>query len=316
KINLANFAYTLQVGREAMEERLGLIVHSIEELKEKLQDFIESREDIEDFYLGQVKRNKDTLAVFTADEDLQKAMEAWISKGKYSKLLDLWVKGLIFDWNKLYGDNKPQRMSAPTYPFARERYWIPDPQIAQITQITPTEHSAILHPLLHQNTSDLTEQRFSSTFTGEEFFLKDHQVKGEKVLPGAAYLEMAREAVRQASGEFLKDNQEIHLKNIVWARPVVVKDDPQEVNIGLFPEENGEIAYEIYTDSPNQEEEPLVHSQGVAVLTSSNKVPTLNLVDLQKKINQRSLSPQECYEAFKSMGINYGPAHKGLEKVY
>ncbi|MCP4140227.1 MAG: KR domain-containing protein, partial [Chloroflexi bacterium] len=33
-------------------------------------------------------------------------------------------------------------------------------------------------------------------------------------------------------------------------------------------------------------------------------------------INQRSLSPEECYEAFKSMGINYGPAHKGLETVY
>ena len=35
--NLADMAYTLQVGREAMEERLGVIVGSIEELAEKLQ---------------------------------------------------------------------------------------------------------------------------------------------------------------------------------------------------------------------------------------------------------------------------------------
>jgi polyketide synthase PksN len=40
--------------------------------------------------------------------------------------LDLWVRGLNFDWNTLYGDVKPQRISLPTYPFARERYWIPE----------------------------------------------------------------------------------------------------------------------------------------------------------------------------------------------
>ena len=28
----------------------------------------------------------------------------------------------------------------------------------------------VLHPLLHRNTSDLSEQRYSSMFTGEEFF--------------------------------------------------------------------------------------------------------------------------------------------------
>ncbi|MCP5053114.1 MAG: hypothetical protein GY940_38460, partial [bacterium] len=82
---LADLAYTLQVGREAMEERLGLIVHSMKDLEKKLRDFIESNEDVEDLYLGRVKRNQEALAVFTADEDLQKAMDAWISKGKYSK---------------------------------------------------------------------------------------------------------------------------------------------------------------------------------------------------------------------------------------
>jgi len=68
-----------------------------------------------------VKRNKETLAVFIADEDLQQAIDSWISKGKYSKIIDLWVKGLVVDWSKLYGETKPQRISLPTYPFAKER---------------------------------------------------------------------------------------------------------------------------------------------------------------------------------------------------
>jgi len=124
EINLENLAYTLQTGREAMEERLGLIIGSVRELEEKLIGFIEDREDLEGLYRGQVKRNRETLAVFTADEELREAIDKWIQRRKYSKLVSLWVKGLIVDWNKLYGQRKPHRISLPTYPFAKERYWL------------------------------------------------------------------------------------------------------------------------------------------------------------------------------------------------
>jgi len=113
--NLADMAYTLQVGRDAMAERLAMIVGSIEELEEKLKGFVEGQDGIENFYRGQVKRNKETLAIFVADEELQEAMEKWIQRRKYTKLLELWVKGLNLDWNKLYGDTKPRRISLPTY---------------------------------------------------------------------------------------------------------------------------------------------------------------------------------------------------------
>ncbi|HEX2925758.1 MAG TPA: beta-ketoacyl synthase N-terminal-like domain-containing protein, partial [Ruminiclostridium sp.] len=123
--DLINIAYTLQIGREAMEERLAVIVSTIGELVEKLKSFIERHDGIEELYRGSVKRNKESMALLTEDEDMSKTIDAWIAKRKYTKLLDLWVKGLILDWNKLYGDIKPRRISLPTYPFAREHYWIP-----------------------------------------------------------------------------------------------------------------------------------------------------------------------------------------------
>ncbi len=331
---LQDVAYTLQVGREAMEERLGLIVHSMEELKEKLQRFMDGKEDVEDLYLGQVKRNKETLDVFTADEDMAKIIDMWVRKGKYSKLLDLWVKGLILDWNKLYGDTPLRRISLPSYPFARVRYWIKGNAESGVRN---AETGKELHPLLHENTSDVSELRFSSTFTGKEFFFADHQVRGEKVLPGAAYLEMAREAVKQACGEWAKDPQRIELKNVVWAMPIAVNGHPRQVNIGLFPEENGEIQYEIYselekdngsvTTVPQQQlrdgmDTRVVHSQGVVEVCgveTSEGAPTAEPIDvqgLQETCTQRVLSADECYAAFKRMGIEYGPAHKGIEKLY
>lgn len=132
---LADVAYTLQTGREPMAERLGVVVGSLKELEEKLAGFINGRENIDGLYQGRVKHNQASLTVFNADEDLQKAVAAWIEKGKIGKLLELWVEGLIFDWNSLYGDIKPRRVSLPTYPFARERYWLP--QSHRITEHSP-----------------------------------------------------------------------------------------------------------------------------------------------------------------------------------
>src|SRR5258707_5598703 len=84
--------------------------------------------------------------------------------------------------------------------------------------------SAVLHPLLHRNTSDLSEQRYSSTFTGEEFFLTDHRVRTDdrtvqKILPGVAYLEMARAAIEQAS-PIQPESSILELHNTVWLKPV------------------------------------------------------------------------------------------------
>jgi len=48
-----------------------------------------------------------------------------LRRGKYDKLLELWVKGLAFDWRRLlWRGGARARISLPTYPFAKESYWI------------------------------------------------------------------------------------------------------------------------------------------------------------------------------------------------
>ena len=196
ELNVADLGYTLQVGREAMEVRLGLLAASIAELKQKLQAWLSGEDGIDDLYRGQVKRERDVLALFAADEDIAKAIDAWIAKGKYGKVLELWVKGLAVDWSTLYGEVKPRRISLPTYPFAKERYWAPEPVVVVAGGMG---QPVLLHPLLHENTSDLSSQRFRTRLSGEEFFLSDHVVQGRRVLPGVAYLEMAHAAVARSA---------------------------------------------------------------------------------------------------------------------
>ncbi|WP_371400213.1 SDR family NAD(P)-dependent oxidoreductase [Bacillus wiedmannii] len=311
--SLADIAYTLQVGREVMEERLAVIVGSIKELEEKLQSFVEDKEEIFALYCGQVKRNKEIMNMFI-DEDLQKVVGTWIVKGKYEKLLELWVKGLNVDWNMLYDEERPNRISLPTYPFAKESYWVP--QRDNYKNKRQPVINVLLHPLLHQNTSDFSEQRFSSTFTGEEFFLTDHVIKGRKVLSGVAHLEMAREAVSQATGACKDENIRIQLKDVMWAQPIVIGEEPLQIDVGLYLEENGEIFYKIYRAPDAEDKNTIVYSQGRALLSSCTQVPNMELKVLKEECNQGELLSSQYYEYFRNIGIDYGPAHQGIEKVY
>ncbi|HYI08885.1 MAG TPA: SDR family NAD(P)-dependent oxidoreductase, partial [Thermoanaerobaculia bacterium] len=314
EIDLAAMAYTLQVGREPMEERLGFIVSSTEELADKLEAWLTGEQGIEDAYQGQVKRSSEALAVFSTDTDLQQTVDKWIANGKVAKLLDLWVKGLELDWGKLYGETRPQRLSLPAYPFARERYWIDTEGGTQAA--VKGAATAVLHPLLHSNTSDLSEQRYRSTFTGDEFFLTDHQVKteglpGGKVLPGVAYLEMARAAIEQALPE-RPESTVLELRNVVWAQPIVVTQ-PRQIDIALSATGDEQIDFEIYSQNAGQE---VVHGQGQAILSHEPAPARLDLEQIERQMALGRLEPASVYAAFARMGLNYGPTFHGITSIH
>ena len=309
-VDLIEMAYTLQVGREAMEERLGMVVSSVEQLAEKLEAYIEGSHGIEDLYEGQVKRNQEALSLFSGDVDLQQAVHKWMANRKVPKLLELWVKGLDLDWSKLYGEAKPLRISLPTYPFAKERYWI---DTAASSKGTVT---AVFHPLLHSNASDLSEQRYNSTFTGEEFFLVDHQLKpdgrpAQKVLPGVAYLEMARAAVEQA-WPARPDSALLELHNTVWTQPIVVTQNKQ-ISMTLLANDHEQIEYEVYSHDSGQE---IVHCQGRAVWSRQPAGPRIDLEQLKAQMGQGQLSPDSVYPAFAWVGLVYGPAFQAITAIH
>ncbi|WP_418120923.1 hypothetical protein [Variovorax sp. NFACC29] len=134
--DLADIAYTLQVGREAMEVRLACVVSTLEELKAKLAQYLAGEKSVDELYRGEIRRDKDALSIL-ADEDMGRTIDAWLSKGKLHKLVELWVRGLAFDWARLYdGEVTPRRISLPTYPFARERYWVPEELAAATSGIS------------------------------------------------------------------------------------------------------------------------------------------------------------------------------------
>lgn len=312
-IRLQDLAYSLQVGREAMEERAVFIVSSIPELIAKLDAFGDLQEVPRGCWRGHVSNG--SLAgtdLFGGDILSSDTLQMWAQQDELYKIAERWVQGIEVDWNGLYTDNrKPRRISAPTYPFARERYWVPEKSRTRKPDVF-----AAIHPLLHLNTSDFTVQRFSSTFTGQEFFFADHVVKGGRILPGVAYLEMIRAAAQQAMGVQEKDKPVIRIKDVIWLRPLHHEQGTLQVQIALSPEENGEIVCEIYSEPTGDAASPLIYCQSRVEFVSDGAIPPFDLNRLKNECGIQLATPDECYSALTQMGIDYGPGFRGITEIY
>src|SRR5262249_4466720 len=257
---------------------------------------------------GDVKRGKANLSIITQDDDLKNTVvDKWIAERRLVKLLDLWVNGLEFDWHRLYDEAKPPRINLPLYPFAKESYWAKGRYGIETAAVAATgSTTAVLHPLLHCNASDLRAQRYRSTFTGDEFFLTDHRMAanglaGRKVLPGVAYLEMARAAIQQALPA--PEPDVLELRNVVWAQPIVVAGKT-DVHIALDAIDDEQIDFEIYSEDSGQ---AIVHGQGRAVVSHRAAPARLDLEQLKGEMRQGETGSERVYAAFAQLGMLYGP---------
>ncbi len=143
--DLLEIAYTLQTGREAMGERLGIMAGSIDGLAAKLQSFLDGRDDVPGLFQAQVRRHREGLQLISQDADLRATLIGkWLEQGRLSKLLELWCKGLELDWNALYGAQRPRRIELPEYPFARQRYWLEPEAAAAPAAVVAATASAVV----------------------------------------------------------------------------------------------------------------------------------------------------------------------------
>ncbi|NEZ54551.1 SDR family NAD(P)-dependent oxidoreductase [Leptolyngbyaceae cyanobacterium CCMR0081] len=120
--DLLSIAYTLQTGRQAMDERVGWVVSSLDELMQALRSYLAG--ETNERARGHAKHGQEVLGCLNTDGDAAEMLRAWARKRKFSHILSLWVRGLDVDWHLFYDQGQPRRVSLPTYPFARQRYWM------------------------------------------------------------------------------------------------------------------------------------------------------------------------------------------------
>ncbi|WP_195724205.1 SDR family NAD(P)-dependent oxidoreductase [Paenibacillus monticola] len=306
-VSLSDIAYTLQTGREALTERIAFVVSSIEELLLKLEDLVAGTSKKVDIYRGQVNSGHSGLGLLVDGTAGERFLEAVVQNQELYKLAELWTLGAKIDWNILYKGHRPRRISLPGYPFAKEHYWVPVVP-ADFLKHAQLAASQVLHPLVDSNTSTFSQQKFAKRFNGEEGWLRDHVLNQQKLLPGAAYLEMACEAVRNSI-----DTRFPVLHNIVWARPLIVNSEPADMQIYLYPEEQM-AEFEIFTEEQGRK---IVYAQGHAGFAGT-QLPEPEAVDLgaiQARCN-RYVTGQDHYAELDSKGFRYGSLFQTITHLY
>lgn len=303
KLTLSQIAYTLSVGRSHFEKmRCAFVVSSLQELKESLLAYNEGKK-LGNVFITQEKNTKYQAIFKETAKYIQKEIEESPSniniKEKLLVLAHLYTEGVNLNWDSLY-KIKYQKVPLPTYPFAKERYWIPQPDF----NTNPVSLNTSLHPLIDNNISTLDGISFQKKLNSGEFYLKDHHVNGIPTLPGVAYLEMVRAATHLA----LPNQKIIGLRNVIWAIPVQMKESTKDVTVNLKKEKD-DVSFEIATQDQ-------MHAAGKIIVSDSTKQNSerIDIKSIESRCNKQ-INIQDFYDDFEKIGLHYGPSFQVVKEI-
>ncbi|WP_158549188.1 beta-ketoacyl synthase N-terminal-like domain-containing protein [Lysobacter silvisoli] len=256
---LRDIAYTLQVGREAMDERVAFVATSLDDLRCQLQALSDTAHPGPGEYRGSVRKHKEFLSVCNGDPAFSARRDGWLIERDLARISEHWVKGVEIDWVRLHAGTRPRRIRLPAYPFARDRHWI-EPQ----RTLGDARTAATAHPLLQRNTSTLRGPAYSVGLNGDERFLLQDAAGGRR-LPALLCLEMAHAAIAAAYPHELA-TRELRFEHVV-ADDAILVDEGCELHIALLPGTDEALGFEIYTTRGGLER---VHCQGRASFTAQD----------------------------------------------
>lgn len=163
---LAALAHTLQTGREAMPQRLALVSASREHLLSVLRQYLEAPAGTGQEQAGPAFHSADSeeagprLKQLMGAKHLDELVQALIASRDLHRLAGLWVQGAIVPWQALQGTQRLPMLTLPTYPFARERFWLPTSETPATPKASP--RAAVASPASRQEESPALDQRIQA----------------------------------------------------------------------------------------------------------------------------------------------------------
>ncbi len=125
--SLRDVIYTLQAGREAMDCRLAMIVASRDELLRGMRAYLDAgiRDTRISIPMWACEIDGDpTVDEFRSDRGGEVLARRSLEETELTRLARHWVGGGTVAWAALHAVACPRKVLLPTYPFARERYWL------------------------------------------------------------------------------------------------------------------------------------------------------------------------------------------------
>ncbi len=249
------------------------------------------------------------------------------SAGRFMiSLAELWVRGATIDWKAVFAGSGAQRVRLPTYPFARERYWVENDAASAGAAGSIGQESAA-HPLLGA-VADLADER-GSVLTARlslqtHPWLADHQAVGVVLLPGTAFVELALHACAHVGCEIV---QELTIESplVLPAQGAV----QMQVLVGAA-DRAGVRSIAIYSRSDGTSRDGfgvddawIRHAEGSLAQTSSNLHGPAEQSDALAPperewppVGAVAIDVEDLYDRAAERGFDYGPAFQGLRAAW
>ncbi len=296
---LSQIAYTLQAGRPEMGERLAVAAHSGEALLSGLKSFLADRKDGSVFSGRRVKR-----------DDMRPRPRVAADETHPSTVAERWVRGEEIDFQELHPPGRGQRVPLPTYPFAMERYWVPNVAAESIESGPRKKNTGNAASAVEHKRRGQPEVCVSARLDARAPLIRDHRVHGRVIVAGAACLELVLKAAARNGLSALP----IRIGDASWARPLEVTGGQVDAELVFRPAtRNGEeLEFEIRTGSPQA-----VHMRGEVGPIHENGAAAhkQDISSIKARMSGHIAGPS-LYERFEGLGLSYGPEYKALDAVW
>ncbi len=220
--------------------------------------------------------------------------------------------GLDVRFDGLYAGEKRCRISLPSYPFQRERFWV-----EQTRQRRQNAGHALLGERHESARGELMYE--TEVFPSDPAWLNDHRVFGRLVAPGALYGAMAASValVEEGSSPIVVEDFQLHNPLVFAEDDATDGSDEQGRTVQVFLDDSEQVgSSNVQIFSKGSENEWILHIEG-RVSAGAQAPEAGGRVDLDAL--KARLSPADVpdyYRAKADTGINLGPFFRTLGNVW
>ncbi|MCR3759919.1 SDR family oxidoreductase [Clostridium felsineum] len=324
-MNIGDICYTSNMGRGHYEYRLAIIVKNYNDLLDKmtyLDNINLSKIDAEDIYFGKhkvisnIKSSKNIYEISEKEKlDLDSRVEKFtnniveeLSREEIIKICRLYVKGAEVEWKILYNGRNRHKVTLPSYEFENKRFWA-DLVVAENYEYKLQNDDVFLlgKCIAKTDECDIFEAKYN---IDKYWFIKEHKLNGYCIVPGTAYIEIAR----LIANEYYKGIN-IAIQEITFNSPLILNDFEEKKIQVIVKKQNDYLEFKICS----YEKDDYIYNQNSCIINVQGKI--FKTMKNKEKVDVISILKE--YEKLESEGIKnvegeveFGPRWQSLKNIY
>lgn len=304
--SFADMAYTLGCGRSHYKFRMAWVTDNFEKLLNELKKY--ENEDINGTGRNKLDRQKGKhIKELCQVSMLEKVSGSKLYKDMLQEIVDAYKEGYQVDFSQLFLDRKYRKISMPVYPFAKDSYWVEVKNEVSPVKTNEKRVESFL-TLLDTERKNGNEKVYEKKLYSEYFYLYDHVIGNDMILPGVAYVEMG-----QVVGQHIcEQDNNVVLSNIEFMNPVKLSGDEKEYDIRLSLEKENE-GYYYQVSSMSENGQSLIHQRGaLAFRKKPAQDEYINLEEVRGRCI-RHITKETCYESIDERGLHLGKSFQAIQ---